>query len=324
MKGKYIPFLILPFFLFLLLLSPFSVGAVEEANGEIEESKKILLCHAKPPATAKNGFNLLELPVQSLFKKGHDIHYMDIIPYFEYTVKEKVLAYVYKEKKKDGECPNNFEEYGDLLLCRREKEVKQEVEKEYLGSRLWQLEAGKIVLANRCEIPALCEYTMDPHDYTEWSEWNKPSDVITEWFRTRKALSFDLIQKQIFEKEEVCEEDEKYFACDDTDSKVVKSEWKVDPLDSTKEYQITTTLELDATDESVICSSAEVKGVRDISTKVTEEKPEVLGEQTQTEQVAVVLAETGASDNILVYIVQTVLMLSTLISGTLFVKRYSI
>jgi hypothetical protein len=51
---------------------------------------------------------------------------------------------------------------------------------------------------------------------------------------------------------------------------------------------------------------------------ITDEVEEVKGTTT------VVMAETGASDNILVYIVQTILMLSTLISGTLFVKKYII
>ncbi len=64
------------------------------------------------------------------------------------------------------------------------------------------------------------------------------------------------------------------------------------------------------------------------------EIPEILGttdevkDTTSNEAVLgttdVVLAETGASDNILVYVVQAVLMLSTLISGTLFVKKYII
>jgi len=50
---------------------------------------------------------------------------------------------------------------------------------------------------------------------------------------------------------------------------------------------------------------------------VTDDDEEVLG-------TTVVLAETGASGSILVYIVQTILMLSTLVSGTLFVKEYTI
>ena len=67
---------------------------------------------------------------------------------------------------------------------------------------------------------------------------------------------------------------------------------------------------------------------------VEDDEPEVLGttdevKDTPTDEAVlgvstVVLAETGASDNILVYVVQAVLMLATLISGTLFVKKYII
>ena len=65
-------------------------------------------------------------------------------------------------------------------------------------------------------------------------------------------------------------------------------------------------------------------------TPVVDDEPAVEGvtdevvEEVKAATTQVVLAETGASDNILVYIVQTVLMLSTLVSGTLFVKKYII
>lgn len=66
------------------------------------------------------------------------------------------------------------------------------------------------------------------------------------------------------------------------------------------------------------CEIEEEDGDVEGITDEVEPEEEVKGTTT------VVMAETGSSDNILVYIVQTILMLSTLISGTLFVKEYII
>jgi hypothetical protein len=49
---------------------------------------KVTLCHATPPATAKNGWNEITVSTDSVVKKnGHDSHAADIIPSFDYTDK---------------------------------------------------------------------------------------------------------------------------------------------------------------------------------------------------------------------------------------------
>jgi hypothetical protein len=47
-----------------------------------------------------------------------------------------------------------------------------------------------------------------------------------------------------------------------------------------------------------------------------------LGESDEVEEVGVVLAETGATSNILVYVIQAILTLSTIFSGIFFSKKY--
>jgi len=48
------------------------------------EEEKVTLCHAKPPATAKNGWNEITVGVSAVTGPGgHDTHAMDIIPAFD-------------------------------------------------------------------------------------------------------------------------------------------------------------------------------------------------------------------------------------------------
>lgn len=49
------------------------------------KNPQVTLCHATPPATAKNGWNELTISADAVFKQGHDNHAADIIPAFVYT-----------------------------------------------------------------------------------------------------------------------------------------------------------------------------------------------------------------------------------------------
>jgi hypothetical protein len=61
---------------------------------------------------------------------------------------------------------------------------------------------------------------------------------------------------------------------------------------------------------------------------VEDDEGDVLGEEDEVkveeeiEEIGVVLAETGSGSNIFVYVIQTLLTLSTLLSGIFFSKKY--
>ncbi|NLE30795.1 hypothetical protein GX618_00775 [Candidatus Dojkabacteria bacterium] len=337
MKGKYLPFIFFPILISFLFLSPLGVNGKDKDEDIVEDEKKVILCHARTPEDAKNGYNLLNVSKKSVFDKkdsedgkGHDNHVVDIIPSFTYFVKEDVFTgeYDYKDKKKDGSCPNGYEEYGKLENCRKAKYEKLDVEKTYPGSAKWLLEAGKIVLDNDCKFPELCEYKTAAK-YGEWSDWKGELGTLNI-YKVRTVSAFDLIQYQLFGDEYACNTEDRYDACDMTETKTSVSAWVEDPSNTEKEIQTTIVAKVDSTDEKVICESSFTTASRDI------EQGEVLGENTQQGEVlgentqqgdvlgttSVVLAKTGASSDLYIFIVQAVLMLGTLVSGTLLVKKY--
>lgn len=77
---------------------------------------------------------------------------------------------------------------------------------------------------------------------------------------------------------------------------------------------------------TLICPATEACPVDEEEDTTDDDTPEVLGESDEAtdevEEVGVVLAETGATSNILVYIVQAILTLSTIFSGIFFSKKY--
>lgn len=83
--------------LLLLAAVVIAVGAEPYETG----TKKVQLCHAKPPATAANGWNKITVSIKSVKQaqnvKGHDKHKADIIPPFKYG------KYQYPGKNWDAE-----------------------------------------------------------------------------------------------------------------------------------------------------------------------------------------------------------------------------
>jgi hypothetical protein len=129
------------------------------------------------------------------------------------------------------------------------------------------------------------------------------------------------------------------------------SDWKVDPSDSTREYSERTISYYDSMDGEYLCDTEvetkyqvipeepeiqdeeeedngddEDNGDEGEEDTTQEDTPEVAGVSDQAiaevEEVGVVLAETGATSNILVYVIQAILTLSTIFSGIFFSKKY--
>jgi hypothetical protein len=66
----------------------------------------VTLCHATPPDTAKEGYNLITTDDDGVFTQGHDSeHDADIIPAFDYWSYEKVGSH--------QECPDSNSAYGN-------------------------------------------------------------------------------------------------------------------------------------------------------------------------------------------------------------------
>ncbi len=61
-----------------------SIGTATSANAAPQP--KVTICHATPPANAKNGWNQITVSANSIIKgKGHGQHAADIIPAFDYN-----------------------------------------------------------------------------------------------------------------------------------------------------------------------------------------------------------------------------------------------
>jgi hypothetical protein len=124
----------------------------------------------------------------------------------------------------------------------------------------------------------------------------------------------------------LCSMMEEYVQCSETTMvEGTWSDWQVDPSDPTREYSERTISYYDSMDPEYLCESKVETKYQDIPEDPEtpeEDTPDVLGESDEIEGVGVVLAETGATSNILVYVTQAILTLSTIFSGIFFSKKY--
>lgn len=127
------------------------------------------------------------------------------------------------------------------------------------------------------------------------------------------------------------ESDDEYCITPCTYTTAVEGEWstwEVDPDDDTQEFRTRVISTVDELDNSIVCESETETEYRDIEEEDTPDgEGDVLGESDEdTGEVlgtsTVVLAETGPSSNVLIYIVEAILLALTSLSFVFFRKEY--
>lgn len=321
MKGKYLPFLILPLFAILFFLfSPYVAKAatikpveeVEEVQVEEEEWKDSSKCVATCDSTEGK-------KTQTLYKWVCE----KTCPTKEFSTSREVLV----SEGYYEECPEGYTqdpEEADKCIMSETRYAKY----------VW-VQTGRHSWEGNWVCPEDdSKYSVERHFWFLGRKYEKPCsrdfviDTIDKVYvdPVYETETFGPIYvKYLFDSEaEVCSRpsadiiigDGEYSWAQGAYNELMPVTMDLVETETCELLPTKTTRQVDCEAELVACP--------------VEDTPEVLGELDtkepvkETAETTVVLAETGASDNILVYIVQAVLMLSTLVSGTLFVKKYII
>lgn len=305
MKGKYLPFLILPISLFsFFLANPLSVQGVvlPEEEGEWVDSS---VCTAVCGTT--DGKKTQTLYIEACEKT---------CPTVDFSASRDVLV-------SEGyylDCPAGYvENAGDATLC-------EKFETSY-AIHEW-VATGRHSGYFTCELDD-SKFNTEKYYWNSWFGWTKKecsrsfvTDTVAKEYvePVYETQTYGPISvKYLFDKDsEVCTRpsaDMMIHGCRNAWAKSFYNE----QMPVTKDLVDTDTCELVPTETTrVVDCEAELVACP------VEDEPEILGTTDTTTTSTVVLAETGASSNIFVYIVQGILMLATLVSGTVFVKKYII
>lgn len=270
MKGKHIPLLILPVFLFLFLFSnPLGVkGAVEEnGNGSEQEIKG---------EWRNSGECVAECGTTSGMKEQ---------TWYEWTCEEECPTRTFEDSQKGCKC--GYEEYGDEDKCRKWSyfywKYAEKITTNSFGpiNVVYSLESSED--GNMCVRPSA-----ETLEIPEWAVAAFNADENLPEYIEPTLVNCDFVATEVTQEIEC--DDAELVACP-----VVEEEVKEKP-----------------------------KVVEE--TKVVEDEPEVLGTEDKAPEkvaeVAVVLAETGSTNNMFVYVVQAILTVSTILSGIFFSKKY--
>lgn len=315
MKGKLIAFLIPVVYVFALLLvvSPSGVSASDD--------HKIKICHATSSTSNPYTFNNVDKNATAGGHSGHNgsvwtfgaSSWGDIIPPYSYTEREVVSTTL--------ECPNNYtpstmtcpgqcrKVSGNGPTCKSKivVDVYGDVTHQYAGKN-WTTE-GQAVYNNNCYVPVKCNVTT-PIVYSGWSEWQINPENEAQMFRVKFGSHQDLFGRgscevaPVFEYMDrpTCEWNETLFADDPA-----CAEPETCAFDETL-----------LADDPACVAPEEPEEPQEPQEQNEPDEPEVLGTTD------VVVADTGASDSSLVYLVEGLLVLGTLVSSVMFVKKYAI
>ncbi len=158
-----------------------------------------------------------------------------------------------------------------------------------------------------------CKYTTTNEG--AWSEWEIDNENTTQYVRERTVT----VDDNVYDAQcslEVQKETRPVDSCTLTfEGPIVWGLWTVDPSDSSKEYREGEITVYDKNDSSIICDSYPVTPER----RDTPDDPDVLGEDDET---GVVLAATGPTDNIAVYVVELLLVAMLVTYSVFFTKTY--
>lgn len=237
-------------------------------------------------------------------------------------------------------------------------DVYGDVTHQYAGKN-WTLQ-GQAIWNNNCNIPYVqCSKTaLVPWSYGLWSNWSIDSEDESLLSRVRTITPVDFYnyfvtcpsyqdketqerelctwETATYADEETCVEPE-YCALDDSlladDPNCVACEWNPEILAGNEacvepEYCPWDESLLASDSACVVCEWDETLLAGDaLCVEPVDDEGEVKGTTDEAEvkgTTDVVLADTGASDSTLVYLIEGILVLGTLVSSTMFIKKYAI
>jgi len=299
MKVKYLPFLILPFIVFGIVLSS-SLGVRAQ---QYHPDHKIDICHATSSFTNPYTTNNVD---KNSTVGGHGDHtgqlwyegittkdWGDIIPPFDYI-----------------ECPSEKDDYTQEYCetddsCKQGNKCAAPIEGTYPGLN-WP--EGQTIWENDCKAT---EYENCDEEIAIEGSW-------TDWMTYDEDTLYKKLVTKYYDYY-----DQTYLCREETEREFKEIETPEEPEEPEEPETPETPEEPETPVEE---EPEEEEPEEEEPVVVVEDTPEVLGEKDEPteeiEEVGVVLGETGASSNIFVYIIQSVLSLSTILSGIFFSKKY--
>ena len=289
MKDKILSFLVLPSIMFALFLAFSPVGRVEAISGGV------------PAETC---------PATGDWVKVDDLSGL----LYTYTALEGQL--IAESCYKAGSHTPFFQTYDPALSSVTVTSTLLNPQ----GNAAQELSHASFRLVNEPD-DDMCEWNLEiPADDDDCVP---PEEEMCEWDETIPADDDDCVPPE----EEMCEWNEEIPADDDdclppvvscvetTDGDIVWGPWTVDPSDPTREYREGSYTKYDVNDPTKSCGTEEVDPER----RDIPDDPDVLGEDDET---GVVLAATGPTDNILVYVVELLLVAMLVTYSVFFTKTY--
>lgn len=159
---------------------------------------QVTLCHATPPDTAAQGWNLLTIAAPAVLQQGHDGHGADIIPAFEWYENEVVgtqLQHRYKYWGHWGPWYNGAcnPHYWWRQCQEQTINIYDDVLHSYPGKNLTTIfgwgATGQEVLENSCVMPT------EPHQYTVNSHQSSDCDGYS---RLISLYDFGIFQETLY------------------------------------------------------------------------------------------------------------------------------
>lgn len=302
MKGKYIPFLVLPLFIFLFFsVSPLAIrgqtpdtsNKEEVVEEELEEEEEV----ESLPEEEWRDISECTAPCDSTKGKKTQALYLRVCektcPVLNLEASREVL-----KKKGYYKCPEGYGENEEECIkteTRYAKKVK-------VGWGRWM-----------CPV--------DDSAYTLNYKWDRCSRTFTE--SVDRVWVDPVYEPQTYGPISVhylFDEEAEY--CTRPSAKLVIRGWHRNWVREIYNAEMPITHELidtDACEMVATTTTQEVECKAELVQCPVEDEEEVLGEKDKVE---VVLTETGASSNIFVYVIQALLTVSTLLSGIFFSKKH--
>lgn len=327
MKGKYIPFLILPLFIFLfLLVNPIGIRGqmldTNEEDVEIEEEVEEQEEVESLPEEEWRDISECTAPCDSTKGKKTQALYLRVCektcPVLDFEASREVLV----KKGYYKHCPEGYEkDPEDWKQCiRTETRYAREIGSVavYIPGEGWRTKY-------------FC-----PHDDSVYNE--EQFYYLGRWrFEKHCSKTFtEVINREYVPPVYGGQKygpisvhylfDEEAGYCTRPSAKLVIRGWHKNWVRTIYEAEMPIThalVETDACEMVATTTTQEVECEAKLVQCPVEDKEEVLGEKDEPKkEVEVVLTETGASSNVFVYVIQALLIVSTLLSGIFFSKKH--
>lgn len=337
MKDKLLSFVVLPSIMFALFLAFSPVGGV---NAKVEEVHKIKLCHATSAVSNPYGPKTEEIDDDAILTSGHDGHngpvwnstmtndddWGDIIPPFPYG---------------DGQSypGKNWTTEGQAIWNNNCQPVVEPIRSDFNLTSMCKPSAteGSLRVRNQSDLdyPYVLKLYKTSTEFSGTAPANTDTLVTVPWTASNNTWILEIAGfsfTKAIGNNALCEP--QYEKCSVTTTSYGDwSQWEIDNENESKLVRIRPITYYDSVETEYVCDTGTGKESMDRplcqyegATYADEElcvpeddEPEVLGEDDET---GVVLAATGPTDNILVYVVELLLVAMLVTYSVFFTKTY--